>query len=202
MSILEIKYLKNNISENELEYIKHKIPKRYAMSQNYKSEESRNLTLLSGIMIYNNLKVSEDEIKYNKLKKPYVENGPFFNVSHSKEYVVFVKSEKEIGIDIEFINEKNMSILDFAFNEEEKKYILSEKDRTSVEKLTKIWTIKESLFKASGSEKYVEPKNIDSINCGKKYNIYSMKFLNYIVSVASIEKYDSVKLVEDIVIKE
>ena len=164
------------------------------------------MSLLSGILIYNNLKANEDEIKYNKLKKPYIENGPFFNVSHSKEYVVFVKSENEIGIDIECVNEKNMSILDYAFNEDEKDYILSDKivDLSSIERLTKLWTIKESLFKASGSEKYIEPRNINTI-CeaanlpflDKNYNIYSINFLNYIISVASIERYDDIRIIED-----
>lgn len=163
MSVLEIKYLENSVSYVELDYIKKHIPKRYSASLSYKSEESRNLTLLGGIMIYNNLHVDEDSIKYNKLKKPYIENGPFFNVSHSKDMVVFVKSENKIGIDIEAIDKKNISIIDYAFSKDEKEYIINGKDKyTDAERLIKLWTIKESLFKASGSEKYIEPKNINA----------------------------------------
>ena len=43
MNVLEIKYLNNNISDSEMEYIKKCIPKRYEASLEYKSIEARNL---------------------------------------------------------------------------------------------------------------------------------------------------------------
>lgn len=213
MKELEIKYLKKDASNIDLDLIKKHFPKRYEEALKYKSEESRDLSILAGILIYNNLKIEESEIKYNKLKKPYIENGLYFNVSHSKDYVVFVKSEEKIGIDIEFINNKNMNIINYAYNEQEKEYILNGKDDYSkIERLTKLWTIKESLFKASGSEKYIEPKNISTIDIknqnniiskesydyiqlnflGETYNIYSIKFFDYIISVASITHYTDI----------
>ena len=87
-----------------------------------------------------------------------------------------------------------------------------------------MWTIKEALFKASGSEVFGEPKkivvekisdkisekyNIKELNelfdnldyieisqdyLGKKYNIYSFKFLDYIISVAGEENYNKIKM--------
>ena len=236
MNILEIKYLNNSISSMELDYIKNHIPKRYAESFSYKSEESRILMLLSGIMIYNNLHIEEDSIRYNKLKKPYLESGSFFNVSHTKDIVVFAKSDNKIGIDIETINEKNKNILDYAFNDNEKEYVLNGNDNFSfIERLTKLWTIKESLFKASGSEKYVEPKGInayakmktsnaiDIVNnvddtekiynkedlfveisrmsfLDEEYNVYSFRWLCYMVSLASIKAYDCIKISKDKII--
>lgn len=208
--------MKRDSANIDFDYIKMHLPKRYDESLGYKSEESRDLSLLGGMLIYNNLKIEESEIKYNKLGKPYIENGVFFNISHSKEYVVFVKSEEKIGIDIELINDKNMNIIDYAYSENEKDYILDSKDNYStIERLTKLWTVKESLFKASGSEKYVEPKNINTIDIKDQsivfsnnsydymnikfldeiYNVYSIKFLNYIISVASIMHYDDVKMI-------
>lgn len=203
-NVLEIKYLDNNISNEEMNYMKNFIPKRYDECLTYKSNESRNLALISRIMICNNLNVTEDKIQFNKLKKPYIENSPFFNVSHSRDYVIFAKSEMPIGIDIEYVSKKNMCILNYAYTESEKDYILKSEDEfTSIEKLTMLWTIKESLFKASGSEKYLEPKNIRVYNyktieflC-KKYNIYSCRFKEYFISVASIIQYDEVVLSKD-----
>lgn len=218
MKELEIKYMIKSASNIDVECIKRHFPKRYEEALGYKSEESRDLSLLAGILIYNNLKVEENEIKYNKLKKPYIENGMFFNISHSKDYVVFVKSEEKIGIDIECVNDKNMNIIDYAYSENEKEYILNGKDNYSnIERLTKLWTIKESLFKASGSEKYTEPKNINTIDIENQntilsndsydyikltflnevYNVYSIKFSNYIISVASKADYDGVKLIKE-----
>ena len=203
-NVLEIKYLDNNISNEEMNYMKNFIPKRYDECLTYKSNESRKLALISRIMICNNLNVTEDKIQFNKLKKPYIENSPFFNVSHSRDYVIFAKSEMPIGIDIEYVSKKNMCILNYAYTESEKDYILKSEDEfTSIEKLTMLWTIKESLFKASGSEKYLEPKNIKVYNyksiefLGKKYNIYSCKFKEYFISVASIIQYDEVVLSKD-----
>lgn len=215
MKELEIKYLKKDASNIDLNLIKKHLPKRYEEALKYKSEESRDLSLLAGILIYNNLKIEESDIKYNKLKKPYIENGLCFNVSHSKDFVVFVKSEEKIGIDIEFVNDKNMNIIDYAYNEDEKEYILNGKDdQEKIERLTRLWTIKESLFKASSSEKYIEPKNISTIDIknqntiisnefydyiqldflGETYHVYSINFLNYIISVASITNYTTLKI--------
>ena len=176
-------------------------------------------------MIVENLDCGEGEIIYNKLKKPYVDNKPFFNISHSRDYIVYVESRKEIGIDIEQISEKNLSIIDYAFTEEERKFIQDE-TRQFVDdektKFTYLWTIKEALFKASGTDTYAEPKKIiiedvfykfkesSAIEksqkndiayititqeyLGKTYHIYSLRFLNYIISVASEEQYDKIEL--------
>lgn len=183
MNILHIKYLDNCISNTEIEYIKNNIPNRYNECQTYKSKESQILSLLSGIMIYNNLNVGENEIKYNKLKKPYIENGLYFNVSHSNSIVVFVKSEKPIGIDVEFINKKNINIIDYAYNENEKKYINEcDDDIKRSERLTELWTIKECLFKASGSEDYIEPKNINTYSLISLRKVYESSINNNICS--------------------
>lgn len=207
MAELEIKYLKNSISDIELEYIKKHVPKRYDDSFKYKSQDDRSASLLAGILIYNNLGIDEKDIKYNKLKKPYTDGGPYFNISHSKDYIVFVKSKKKIGIDIELIDEKNTCIVDYVFNDNEKEYVENGNDEYScIDRLTKLWTIKESVFKASGTEKRIEPRDI-VVSDDKQlkfldevYNIYTIKALNHFISVSGIDKYDNVKLVEDKVI--
>ena len=207
MAELEIKYLKNCISDIELEYIKEHTPVRYNDSLKFLSEDARNSSLLAGILIYNNLGIGEDKLKYNSLHKPYIEDGLYFNVSHSKEYIVFVKSEKKIGIDIELVDERNMSILGYVCDEDEKEYIKNSKDDfTSIERLTKLWTIKESLFKASGTERRIEPRDI-KVPGDKQisfldeiYNIYNLKEFGHIISVSSVIKYERIKLIEDKII--
>ena len=204
MSVVTVNYIKNNILSSELELIKKIIPKKYNMCKDYKSDVVKNLTLLGNVLIYNNLTKNENDIRYSKLKKPYIENGDYFNISHSGEYVVFVKSKEKIGIDIETINKKHLDIIDYAFAEEEREYIENGKDELSVEeRLTKFWTIKEALFKASGSDKYYEPKQIvvsnDRVNSflDEKYYINTGKFENYFISVASKIEYDGIELIED-----
>ena len=207
MAELEIKYLKNCISDIELEYIKEHTPKRYNDSMKFLSEDARNSSLLAGILIYNNLGIGEDKLKYNSLGKPYIENGLYFNVSHSKEYIMFAKSKEKIGIDIELIDENNMSILDYVFDINEKEYVVKGNDElTCIERLTKLWTIKESVFKASGIEKRIEPRDIVVSNdkrisfLDEIYNIYTLKEFGHIISIASVNKYEEIKLVKDKVI--
>ncbi|MBR0039480.1 MAG: 4'-phosphopantetheinyl transferase superfamily protein [Lachnospiraceae bacterium] len=207
MADLEIKYVKNSISDLEMEYIKKHIPNRYNNSLKYLSIEARNASLLAGILIFNNLGIDEMDIKYNKLNKPYIDNGLYFNISHSNEYIVFVKSEDKIGVDIELVDEKNMCLLDYAYDNIEKDYIKNGIDYgTSIERLIKLWTIKESVFKASSTEERIEPKNIIVSNHKKVeflnevYNVHTLKFFSHIISTSSIMGYDSVKLVKDKVI--
>lgn len=208
MAYLEIKYLNNKVSDTEREYIKENIPKRYDKSMKFMSDEAKISSLLAGILIYNNLGADERDLKYNKLNKPYIDNGLYFNISHSKDYIVFVKSDKKIGVDIELIDEKNMSIVDYAFSHDEKNYIMNSADNnTSVERLTKLWTIKESVFKASGVEERVEPKDIVVLDdrrvsfFDEEYNIYTLKRFDHIISIASISEYEGLSLVEDRVIR-
>ena len=111
MSVVTVNYIKNNIVSSDLELIKKIIPKKYNMCKDYKSDVVKNLTLLGNVLIYNNLTKNENDIRYSKLKKPYIENGDYFNISHSGEYVVFVKSKEKIGIDIETINKKHLDIM-------------------------------------------------------------------------------------------
>ena len=217
MDRLIIYYSKIEISDNELDKIEGLVPKTFEIVKDYKSEYVKKQTLLSKCMVLKNLNCKEDDIYYNALKKPYVKNNLYFNISHSKDYIVFVSSKNEIGIDIEKIDIKNLNILNYAFTKEEIDFIKNEEKFLDDEesRLTMIWTIKESLFKASGIEKYIEPKKIEvdlsKIDLGieskksiikntinfmeTEYYIYTIKHVDYIISVASTDEYEDIDLV-------
>lgn len=212
MSTLDIKYSKIELSDDEMNVIKKIVPKTCELTYAYKSDEAKKQTLLSKYMIVKNLNCTEDDIYYNKLKKPFVKNS-YFNVSHSKDLIVFVKANKKIGIDVESINDKHLNIINRAFSKNEIDFI---KDRNDIldsieSRFTLVWTIKESLFKASGTEKYIEPKEIevtfDDMTINAKnvilnhiffldidYNVYSFKHKDYIISVASIDEFEDIQL--------
>lgn len=173
-----------------------KISLRYEKCRRYQNDKKKLECLLSGILIYKNMGDIESKIQYNKYGKPYLdEDKNYFNISHTGDYVVFVKDEKKIGIDIERIREKNLNIIKHAFNDKEIEMI-----HGSAEILTKLWTIKESVYKASGAEKYLDFKNIDTSNeievvyNGDKYNVISKKVDECYLSIASINKYDNIIL--------
>ena len=216
MNVLKIQYLKMDDSDIDMDKIKLSIPIANELTKDYKSEVVRRQTLLGKYLVTKYLNCKEEDIYYNSLKKPYVRNNLYFNISHSKDYIVFAKSENEIGIDIEYIDKKNLNIINYAFTENEIEYInnSNENIKNINERFTVIWTIKESLFKASGLEKWMEPKNIETCKLKitdsfikdkniieneiifneKKYLVYSTKFNNYYISVASEEKYDDICL--------
>jgi len=111
----------------------------------------------------------EYDIFYNEYGKPYLKNNElYFNISHSKDYTVLVTSNKEIGVDIQYLtfNEKTR---DRICTEEEQKIAINELE------FTKIWAKKEAYIKKIGigleyGMKNVDTTKIDTIDLYKKEN--------------------------------
>ena len=108
----------------------------------YKNEIDQIRSLASAYLIS---KLSKEPLQYNDMGKPFFPSGPFFNVSHSGQYIVMVISDKDIGVDIEENKEKDMSSLIRIFNEAEAKMIKEHAD------FYYLWCAKESLIKCIGS---------------------------------------------------
>ncbi|MBB3113019.1 4'-phosphopantetheinyl transferase [Paenibacillus phyllosphaerae] len=84
--------------------------------------------------------------------KPYLAGkGPFFNFSHSGEWVIAVFHHNEVGIDIEQIRpmERDMAARFFAPEENMALAELSIEEWTP--RFYRLWTMKEAYVKASGS---------------------------------------------------
>lgn len=95
--------------------------------------------------------------------KPYLRDyrGIFFNISHSKDAVVCAVSDKNIGIDIQYMKNVNFKcIIKKCFSEKEKLKILNSNNPKN--EFYNIWTQKESFIKYKGSK----------ISCGIKYLNY------------------------------
>ena len=108
----------------------------------YKNEIDQIRYLASSYLVNS---LSNEPILFNDMGKPFFENGPYFNVSHSGKYIVMAVSNKEVGVDIEENVEKNMSSLIRIFNEAEAKMIKEHAD------FYYLWCAKESLIKCIGS---------------------------------------------------
>ena len=108
----------------------------------FKSEADQVRSLASSYLIN---KLSKEPLQFNDMGKPFYQNGPYFNVSHSGQYIVMVVSNKDIGVDIEENKEKDMSSLIRIFNEAEAKMIKEHAD------FYYLWCAKESLIKCIGS---------------------------------------------------
>lgn len=125
--------------------------------------------LLKEVLEENNI---DSKIVYNKYGKPYLENNEiYFNLSNSKEYSVCAISDKEIGVDIQYICYKPR-IVNSIYNE-------SEKTNNSLE-FTKTWVLKEAYVKKIGMGLAYGLKNVDTT----KLNNYDViKYNNYIIGI-------------------
>jgi 4'-phosphopantetheinyl transferase len=114
-----------------------------------------------------NLKPKSINFLYSDKGKPYLENYPIhFNISHSNEYALIAIANKNIGVDIEYMNkdieiEELMKI--FAYDHEIK-WILENRS-LSIQRFYTIWTLKEAILKQQGegitAEKFPSLINLD-----------------------------------------
>ena len=138
-------------------------------------------------------------------KKP-LSDKCFFNISHSKNYVIFsFNKEYEIGIDIECIKNVNDGIIKYISNQNELNYIYNNDNDKDVSFL-EIWTAKESLLKCIGKGINNHLKDINSLplNSIKQYeNEYfsckTIKYDNCIISVTIKSNEDfKIEIVQEI----
>ena len=113
-------------------------------------------------------------------------NELFFNISHSKDYVLIaISNSHEIGIDIEYKNNRNVEKLkNYICSEEELAFINNNDD------FYKSWVSKESLFKCYGKGIITDLKSIDSlpfdglkIHKGNNYYSHYFDYDNYAISI-------------------
>lgn len=89
------------------------------------------------------------DLAYSPEAKPYLPNGPEFNISHSGNRVVCALSRNgRIGIDIEYI--KPLSFDDFQTQFTEREWLNIRNSPDPVASFYRFWTAKESLIKADG----------------------------------------------------
>jgi phosphopantetheinyl transferase len=144
--------------------------------------------------------INNDILSYDDNGKPHLLNNKFISISHSFDYCGVIVSDVKVGLDIEKLRSKILNI--------SKKFV-SPSDRDlikldSVVNITKIWTIKEAVFKAFGYSGIDFKENIliESINIEfdrakvkiykneiiEYYNIEIINFSQYICSVAYLIK--------------
>ena len=86
---------------------------------------------------------------YNEYGAPYLENGPYFSISHCKQGIAVAVSEIPIGIDIEAIRPLNESLVRKTMNSQEQTRIFSSA-HPEVE-FIRLWTQKEAYVKMQGT---------------------------------------------------
>lgn len=123
-------------------------------------QKDKNLSLGSDIILryaLNGLNIDLDTLKisYKENKKPYFENeNIYFNLSHSNTKVMCAISNKEIGCDVEAINNDKKDIIKIAkkyFTNNEYDFIISaQNEDEQIKRFFRLWTLKESFIKNVG----------------------------------------------------
>lgn len=129
-------------------------------------------------------------VYYNAKGKPFLSDG-FISVSHSNQYAVVALSRKPIGVDIEKIQYRMFEIC-HKFTT----WIPPNNTLHNLEKLTKIWTAKEALYKATSllgislkehlwaeDFDYTDTQSVAQIkyhNNTEQYKVFWQKFDNFV----------------------
>ena len=107
---------------------------------------------------------SELTIEYDSKGKPYLNKQKGISISHSNEIVaIAISNEIDFGIDIQYKTHKVFKILNKFLSKNESKFL----DKTNdLESLIKVWSAKESIYKALGKEgvSFSNDLEIDIIN--------------------------------------
>ncbi len=143
---------------------------------------------------------SEFFIEYNQYGKPLIKNNDFyFNISHTRGFIICAVSDFPIGVDCELIRPFNKAITNKVMSEAERTELLS---NSNIEELFfKYWTLKESYIKMIGTGLSYTLYKINFsfehdqiISNANNINFYSLQYNNYAISVASSNNLTNVKL--------
>lgn len=126
-------------------------------------------------------------LQTNRYGKPYLENGPFFNVTHSGRLIALAVAEIEIGIDVELIQEYDyLSLIEEFASEKEKTRILY--SRNPLKEFLNCWTQKEACIKQIGKGLSIPLKSFEISDGGVAYiEADKLKVLN--LKIPAIEDY-------------
>lgn len=145
-----IHHFKNNFFEKHLAALPTFMQQDVCRYKMLKDRQSR---LLARLMIKQYLQENKyDATLYNWKKtmneKPFILNGPAFNITHSGDRVVVAFSKQSIGIDIEEINDVDVQGLSTYLHHQEKIYIDTAPHKQDA--FFTIWSKKEAYLKATG----------------------------------------------------
>ena len=139
-----------NLSENDKDHIKIR-----------KDKNSKEYFLAVRKLLEN--EDPELTIDYNTKGKPFLNKQKGISISHSNEILaICISNENDFGIDIQYKTDKIFKIKNKFLSKNETKF-LDKKD--DIESLIKLWSAKESIFKALGKEgvSFSNDLEIDSI---------------------------------------
>ena len=101
---------------------------------------------------------------YNEHGAPYLEDGPYFSISHCKQGIAVVVSDQPVGIDIEGMRKVDDGLVRKTMNVEEQAQIAAAANPE--QEFIRLWTQKEANVKMQGTGIISEMHNILSNTLG------------------------------------
>ena len=162
----------------------------------FRKDEDKLICTMTGFLIRKviseKLGISFDKIdfEYNKYGKPHLKGFPdyHFSVSHSGNLIVFVESEKPVGIDTEKVTPMREGVMKRCFTENEKKYVKRDED------FFRIWTSKEAYVKMLGTGLSSSLKSFDVYDENIMKLLCHTVYENYMITVCG-EFSDNKKII-------
>ena len=131
------------------------------------------------------------ELFYDSNGKPKLSNNKFISISHSFDYSGVAVSNSKVGLDIEKFRPKILDVFKKFVSQTEQSLI----KELNIENLTKVWTIKESVYKAFGYQGIDFKENILIEDINNKFNKAQVKINkneiieNYNVDIINFSQY-------------
>ena len=142
-------------------------------------------------MILKSMQIDQNSLSYNQNGKPTLNNGQYISISHSHDYCGVATGESKLGLDIEKLRPKIFNISSKFLSDREVSLI----KKLNIENLTKVWTIKESVFKAFGQTGLSFKDNITIVKTDNEFlNAivainFENKIENYSVDITTFSQY-------------
>lgn len=146
-------------------------PKRFERSKKFYHEEDRLRSIGAGTMLYRFCGIDEEKIQTEEYGKPFSPDfDGKYNISHSGMYACLAVDDEEIGVDIEKISSRHISIAKRVFQEEEQLWM----QKDSVNRFFILWTLKESVMKYFGEGLKMTPSSFSVLSAAEG-NVLKLK---------------------------
>lgn len=158
-------------AEYEL-YLEDITPKRREKAERYIFLADKLRCIAGGLLMKEILGIKKDEeIILNSYGKPALLNGEkCFNLSHGGDYVVLAVDLFPLGVDIERIESADMAVAQRCFQKSELEYLTNGRGNRE-EKFFELWTLKESLMKATGLGLSLPPESFSVLPWDKPFSM-------------------------------
>ena len=194
MKILHLNLSNVNDDEDWKSLIPFVSARRREKISKYKHVEDKVLSLYGELMIRMGLSKAlglsnDEELKFdfNEYGKPYchIYTHLKFNLSHTRTCIIVCLSEnKEVGVDVERLNNPPYEIMNLCFHKNEIDYVNNPKE-SKIKSFFEIWTKKEAYLKCKGTGMVSDLDRIDTCSMDEKF--YSYISEDYFCTVCSEE---------------